>query len=283
MQIVTYDFEVTSHDWILVIKDLETERFTVFHNDNELISELITADRIFVGFNSKYYDQFIMKAIVMGLAPEEVKRVNDFIIGGGRGWTCPDLQDFYFQMNNVDVMDDMQIGQSLKSIEGHLFMKIKETDVDFDIDRPLTQEELHLMIHYCKSDVNATEKIFKLRSDYFKNKIAIGKLAGLDPVKAMGMTNAKLTAAMLRAQPKEHDDERCYQYRDNLRKEYIPQEVFEYFNRMYDNSLTDDEVFKGDKLTFNIGECEVVVGYGGMHGAIKNYRWEEDSENNTKL
>ena len=60
----------------------------------------------------------------------------------------------------------MQQGTSLKSIEAHLGMNIEETQVDFDIDRPLTTEELKLTIQYCKFDVQATEKLCEIRKDY---------------------------------------------------------------------------------------------------------------------
>lgn len=276
MKIVTLDFEVFAHDWLVVIKDHETKNYTVIWNDNEAFRSCLDDEYIYVGFNIKHYDQFIMKAVAAGFTPEEVKEVNDFIIVHHmEGWNYPPLKDFYFKANIVDVMDDMQKGQSLKSIEGHLFMDIKETDVDFNLDRPLTAEEKALTENYCKHDVDATEKIFDLRKDYFKNKIKIGRLAGLDEVKAMGMTNAKLTAAMLKATRKPHDDERQYKYRENLKREYIPQEVFDYFNRMYDPNLSDEEVFKGSKLNFKIGDCAVVIGMGGIHGAVPNFMWKE--------
>lgn len=281
MRLITLDFEVFAHDWLVVMKDHDTGTYTVIWNDNEAFCSCLDEEFIYVGFNIKHYDQFIMKAIAAGFSPEEVKQVNDFIIVHRmEGWNYPPLQDFYFKPNIVDVMDDMQKGQSLKSIEGHLFMDIKETDVDFNIDRVLTLEERELTEHYCRHDVDATEKIFDLRKDYFQNKIKIGRLAGLDEVKAMGMTNAKLTAAMLKAKQKPHYDERQYRYRDNLKREYIPQEVFDYFNRMYDESLSDEEVFKGDKLNFKIGDCAVVIGMGGIHGAIPNFMWEEEQSAN---
>lgn len=277
MRLETLDFEVTAHDWLVVFKDYETKKYTSIWNDTEALTACLDDENIYITFNGKHYDQFIMKAVAAGFSPEEVKQVNDYIIAQGKeGWTYPPLKDFYFRPNIVDVTDDMQKGQSLKSIEGHLFMNIKETDVDFNIDRPLTSEERALMEHYCKCDVDATEKIFDLRKNYYKNKIAIGRLAGLNDARAMGMTNAKLTAAMLKARRVEHDDEREYKYPDNLKKEYIPQDVFDYFNRMYDKNLSDDEVFKGGKLKFNIGECQVVMGYGGIHGAIPNLVLKED-------
>ena len=274
MRLVTYDCEVFAHDWIVVFKDYETKHFSVIHNDNAALLACIDDDTVYCGFNSKGYDQYIIKAICAGFSPEEVKGVNDWIISGNQGWECPLLQGVRFWFNNIDIKDDMQMGLSLKAIEGHLGMDICETEVDFTLDRPLTKEELESTIFYCKHDVDATEKIIDLRKNYLQNKINIGKLAGLDDVKAMSMTNAKLTAAMLKANLVEHDDERCYQYPENLRREYIPQEVFGFFDRMKDDSLSDKDVFTG-KLNINIGECPVTIGYGGIHGAIPNFMWKD--------
>ena len=273
MRLITYDCEVFAHDWIVVFKDYETKHFTVIHNDNSMLKSCISDDKCYCGFNSKSYDQYIIKAICAGFIPEEVKKVNDWIIAGNQGWECPLLRGVRFWFNNIDIKDDMQMGLSLKAIEGHLHMPICESETDFTLERALTQEELEDTIKYCKHDVDATEKIIDLRQNYLQNKINIGKLAGLDEVKSMSMTNAKLTAAMLKAKLVEHDDERCYQYPSNLRREYIPQEVFDFFDRMKDDSLSDKDVFTG-KLNISIGECPVTIGYGGIHGAIPNFMWK---------
>ena len=276
MRLVTYDCEVFAHDWIVVFKDYETKHFSVIHNDNAALQACINEDTVYCGFNSKGYDQYIIKAICAGFSPEEIKQVNDWIIAGNQGWECPLLRGVRFWFNNIDIKDDMQMGLSLKAIEGHLGMDICETEVDFTLDRPLTREELDSTLFYCMHDVDATEKIIDLRKNYLQNKINIGKLAGLDEVKAMSMTNAKLTAALLKARQIPHDDERCYQYPENLCREHIPQEVFDFFDRMKDDSLSDKDVFTG-KLNISIGECPVTIGYGGIHGAIPNFMWEEGS------
>ena len=278
MSIITYDFEVFSHDWIVVFKDKETETYTVVHNDNEALRECMYEENIYVGFNSKHYDQYILKAIAGGdFTPEQVKQLNDFLIDDGQGWNYNGLKDVYYDFNNVDIKDDMQAGLSLKAIEGNLGLNIQETEVDFNLDRPLTKEELERTIHYCKCDVDCTETLIDIRESYLKNKIHIGKLAGLSDKKALSMTNAKLTSAMLKAEKKPHNDEREYKYPDNLLKEYIPQEVFNFFDKMKDESISDSEVFSA-KLKINIGDCPVVIGYGGIHGAIPNYFFEEDDE-----
>jgi len=274
MRLVVYDFEVTKFDWLVVLKDIETGIYTEIHNDNEAFRQCMDSEAIYIGFNSKFYDQYIAKGVVCDFTPEELKALNDYIIvKRQQGWQYPAFNGVYWRMNNVDIMDDMQKGLSLKAIEGHLGLNIKETETDFNIDRPLTPDELKRMFKYCRSDVDATEKIVKIRKDYLQNKINIGKLAGLPPEKAMSMTNAKLTAAMLRASPQTHDDERQYKYPDNLLREYIPAEVFEFFDKMYDPTIPDEVLFK-DSLEIVVGECPTKIAWGGIHGARKNYFFE---------
>ena len=277
MRWFTYDTEVFAHDFIVVFKDRDTGIHYAFHNDNQGVRDFISEDAIYCGFNTKGYDQYIIKAICGGFSPEEVKQVNDWIIGGGQGWQCPLLDGVFFRFNNVDIMDDVQMGLSLKAIEGHLGMSIEESEVDFNLDRPLTKEELKQTLHYCIHDVDATEKLTLLRKDYLNNKVYLGGLKDIEPTKALAMTNAKLTAAYLDArQTVEYDDEREYKYPENLRREYIPQEVFDFFDRLYDKSLPDDELFKS-KLNLTVGECPVTLGFGGIHGAIPFYQEEESN------
>ena len=278
MRWFTYDTEVFAHDWIVVFKS-KSGTYSVFHNDPEAVRDFVNdEDRIFCGFNTKGYDQYIIKAICGGLSPEEIKQVNDWIIGGEQGWECPLLNGVYFRFNNVDIMDDMQMGLSLKAFEGHLGeLSIEESDVNFNLDRHLTQEELKLTVQYCMHDVDATEKLTSLRKDYLNNKIYLGGLKGIEPTKALAMTNAKLTAAYLDARRhKVFNDEREYVYPTNLRREYIPQEVFDFFNRLYDKSIPNEVLFKS-KLNITVGECPVTLGFGGIHGAIPFYQEEEEN------
>ena len=275
MRWYTYDTEVFAHDFILGFKDKETGERYRFHNDNEGVKNFINDDGVECGFNTKGYDSAIIKAICAGFSPEEVKQVNDWIIGGGQGWQCPLLQGIYHRFNNVDIMDDMQMGLSLKAIEGHLGMPIEESEVDFNLDRPLTPEEIALTFKYNDHDIDATERVTDIRKDYLNNKVYLGGLKDIEPTKALAMTNAKLTAAYLDARREiEFNDEREYKYPENLRREYIPQEVFDFFDRLYDKSIPDDELFKS-KLNITVGECPVTLGFGGIHGAIPFHQEEE--------
>ena len=263
----TYDAEVFKHDFIIGFKDMVTGEYFHFHNDTEGLQDFVT-DSIYCGFNTKNYDSHIKKAVINGFSPEEVKQVNDWIIAGNQGWQCPLLDGVYYRFNNVDIMDDMQMGLSLKAIEGHLGMNIEETEVDFDLDRPLTREEVAKVIKYNKADLDATERVTKIRIDYLNNKKYLGAMKGISFTKSLAMTNAKLCAAYLDARRTvEYNDERDYKYPTNLRREYIPQEVFDFFDKLYDKSIPDDELFKS-KLNILVGECPVTLGFGGIHGAI---------------
>lgn len=273
--IYIFDFEVTAYDWLLVAKELDSDDYFIAHNDNDSVKEFIENLRpLLGGFNNKHYDQFILKAILADATPEQVKEINDFIIvEGHNGWEHPIIKESRCYFDQFDLKDDCEQGVSLKSFEAHMGMNIVESSVDFNIDRPLTNDELQEMIRYCKYDVQATEKLYHIRESYLNNKEYLGGLKGIPKSKALYMTNAKLTAAYLGAEAKEHNDEREYVYPDNLLKEYIPPAVFEFFDRLHDDTLTDDEIFKS-KYDFSIGDCLCTVGFGGIHGCVKNYRWE---------
>ena len=276
MRLIIADVEVFRYDWIFVGKFKDTGEYIVFHNDPGGLRELISnEDSIFIFFNGKHYDQYIIKAICTGASHEEIKGLNDYIIQGGQGWEHPLIKSSFIRFNVADVKDDMQQGLSLKAIEAHLFLPIKETEVDFNLDRPLTEEELKLTIKYCIHDVDATEKVTEIRKNYLENKIYLGGLKGIPPEKALAMTNAKLTAAYLDAsRTVEYNDERNYIYPKNLYRNYIPQEVFDFFDRLYDKSIPDDELFKS-KLNITVGGCPVTLGFGGIHGAIPFHQEEE--------
>lgn len=274
MNLYIFDCEVFKHDWLFVFKEVATGEFTIIHNDNDAVKAFMTPDKLLAGFNNKNYDNYILKIVLSGGDPTEVKEMNDFIISGHDGWTHPVFKvsnKIYF--DSFDLMDDTQQGISLKAIEAHLGIDIEETSVDFNIDRALTEEELERTIFYCKYDVNATEILFRLRQNYIQNKLMLGRIKGIDDARALYMTNAKLTASYLDAvaPPYERTDERDYVYPDNLLREYIPQEVFDFFDKLHDKSIPNEVLF-ASKYTFKIGQCECTIAFGGIHGAILCYR-----------
>lgn len=280
--IFIFDCEVFAHDWLFVFKEIATGEYTVIHNDNDAVVAFMERNPFLGGFNNKHYDNFILKGVMCGLTPEQIKEINDLIIVEEvNGWDIPILREYRVYFDSFDLMDDCQVGLSLKAIEAHLGIPIEETEVDFNITHRLSEKELQETIYYCKYDVDATEKLYHLRQAYLKNKVTLGKARNLTDRQAMCMTNAKLTSVYLKAQKPEKpwNDERNYQYPEKLLRQYIPQEVFDFFDRMKDDRIPNDELFSS-KLEIMVGVCPCTIAYGGIHGAIPTYV-EEATETRT--
>lgn len=264
-------------DWIVVFMDYATGEKHIFHNANEEVDEFVTRsdpEMVLCGFNCKHYDNHILKGVRLGFPPEALKTLNDWIIDGNEGWDFPALKGVPLsRIDSFDLMDDMQQGLGLKSIEGHMGLDITESSVPFDIDRPLTDGELNELVTYCIHDVEATAELLKLRTNYIRGKLDVGRMGNIPDTQALYCTNPKLTALFLGAKKQPHDDERRYTYPDNLLKEYIPQEVFEFFGRMYDDAVSDEDLFSS-KLDIDVGGTPTVIGWGGIHAGIRNYAWE---------
>lgn len=275
--IFIFDCEVFAHDWLFVFKEIATGEYTVIHNDNDAVVAFMERNPFLGGFNNKHYDNFILKGVMCGLTPEQIKEINDLIIVEEvNGWDIPVLREYRVYFDSFDLMDDCQVGLSLKAIEAHLGIPIEETEVDFNITHRLSEKELQETIYYCKYDVDATEKLYHLRQAYLKNKVTLGKARNLTDRQAMYMTNAKLTSVYLKAQKPEKpwNDERNYQYPEKLLRQYIPQGVFDFFDR-----IPNDELFSS-KLEIMVGVCPCTIAYGGIHGAIPTYV-EEATETRT--
>lgn len=275
MRIIVVDCEVFAYNWVTVFLDVASGGWSVYHNDNYAVRDYLSQeDAVFVGFNNKHYDNHILKAIACGAPPEMVKQINDFIITEERpGWDHYFIRRNRFWFNSFDLADDTQLGTSLKHIEAHLGVNIEETEVDFNLDRALTPDELESTIRYCKWDVLNTAKLLTLRKGYLDAKLAVGRTIGLPDEKALYMTNARLTAAALQAKAQTRYDEREYQYPDNLDKSLIPPEVLAFFDRIHDKTIPSKELFN-TKLKFDVDGAEAIVGFGGIHHAQPNYREE---------
>ena len=221
-----YDFEVFKHDWLVVIMDTSIRQTHVIINNPAELEKIYNDNQtdIWVGFNSRHYDQYILKGILAGFNP---KRINDYIIVKREpGWKFSSLLRQY-PLNNYDVMTALDRG--LKSFEGFMGNDIKETSVPFDIDRKLTDAEIAETVKYCRHDVEQTMQVFLERKADFEAHMGLVKIAcegkPLD-LSLISKTKAQLSAIILDATKREHDDEfnidfpqsmRITKYRDVVR------------------------------------------------------------------
>lgn len=281
MTVYIYDIEVFSDDWVVVFRNPEYEdNHIVIHNDNYHLKAFLEQPEIVIGgFNNKHYDDWIVLTMLNGGSNIEVKRHNDFVIGGGNGWEFPFIQFQKKPFQSFDLRDDIaDKGISLKAIEGNMYLPIVESSIPFDIDRPLTPDELDEVIRYCKNDVDATVKLYQARAEYITSKKIVGAMYGVSEADALGLTNAKLSARVLDAKLVSRDDERDYQLPECLSPELIPEPVLSFFMQIRDLSIPATKLFgtgkQGSKgMTLKVwietggGRCPVTYAWGGVHGA----------------
>ena len=197
----------------------------IFHNSlpNDVQNFIDKYDPILIGHNARYYDQYILKGVLAGYTPEELKEVNDYIINGGQGFEI----DFgRIKIPPVwDTIQDVVPPKSLKEIEGCLLLDITETSVDFNSPTKWTKQEYEEVLNYCEHDVMALKPLFEARKGYFETKFDICQLCNIDPRKNIGLTNAKLCAKFLEASYVERDDERDYVLPKTIDTKYIDDRI----------------------------------------------------------
>ena len=261
------DFEQFAHDTLMVVINYRTKERIIFHNSNaeQYQSFIDKYNPIFLTYNGKSYDKYILKACLLGYSPEECKEINDFIINGNNGWEYP--FEGYCKLPPVwDLFDCLKTFKSLKEVEGNLRMNITETTVPFDLPDKWNEQQKDEVIYYCTADVNALFPLFERLINDYKSKFIICRLGNIDTEFGLGMTDANLTATLLKAERIEHNDPFLYKYPSQIDKTKIPKEALDYFDDLIEHN---DLEYKRDAPCLDLNTIEFQLGVGGGHGFIK--------------
>lgn len=250
-----YDFEVYKYDWLVVIINPNNQSETVIYNNKQALKSYYEKHRseIWIGYNSRSYDQYILKAILLGFDPKEV---NDWIIVKGmKGWEYSSLFNT-IPLYNYDCMNKFY---SLKQLEGFMGNNMKETSVPFDIDRKLTPAEMDLTIKYCRHDVEQTMEVFLQTKANFDAHMNLLKTFNL-PLKNISRTQAQLSALALGCVKQDYFDEWDLQFVNTLRISKY-KHVVDWFR--------EQRVDRDYNARLNVDVCNVPhqFGWGGLHGA----------------
>lgn len=248
-----YDFEVFMCDWMVVIINPVENTKEVIVNDAKSLKSYYRRhkEELWVGYNSRNYDTYILKSILLGMNPKKIS--DEIIMRGMKGWQISD------EFNDVDLLDfDIAPAmQGLKQLEGFMGNDIKETSVPFDLDRELTRREITETIRYCMHDVEQTIEVFRKRKTEYDAQMDMIKTFHLD-IDKVRATKAQLSAKVIGCERKEHDDEFDLQIVPILKLEKY-KFVRDWFetprNYNYKNSLKTDV-------------CGIphIFGWGGLHG-----------------
>lgn len=288
-----YDFEVTKFDWMVVAIDPERiDKPYEIINSSEDISSIYEQYRedIWVGFNSRHYDQWILKGILTGCKPWDINK--HIIIDKQPGWSYSSLLR-KIPLINYDVMP---LNTSLKQLEGMQGHDIYESSIPFNIDRPLTAEEIKEMIMYCRNDVHETMNVFAANISDFNALLWLVKEFHF-PLSYMSKTKAQISAEILECEPVSRSDEwdiytlPCLQLKDlnriltvkRKKKKDAPDESNDkkvvVIRSRPDQWFMNPE-YQDYRYYF---ECKIAgvdhqFGWGGIHGARKQYHYRCDPE-----
>lgn len=186
---VFYDFEIFKFATIATFVDVINCKETIIVNDRKAFLKFYMEHRneIFSGYNSRQYDTTIYKAIILGLNPKEV---NDKLISGLKAFQ---ISDKFKEIQFYD-FDNYKLNHSLKQLESGLSNSIYESKIPFDLDRPLTMDEIEETISYNKSDVYNTIEVHEKG----QNKVYEGNISLIEmykfPISDINKTQAQLTA-----------------------------------------------------------------------------------------
>lgn len=280
--IVGFDFEVFKYNWLVVFVNPFTHEVVKIWDDANELKKYYDAynDFVYIGYNSRHYDQWIFKALLCGFNGWQI---NDWIIKKHLpGWQFSKLLN-KIRLYSYDVQPDNE--KSLKQLEAYQGHNIHETGVDFNIDRPLTDDEKQKTEIYCTNDVIETLNVFAENNSDFYALIGLINMFKL-PFSAINRTKAQISAQILECERVERTDDwdiytlPCLQLNNPKYKKCIAW-FFDPNNQWYEKIERrggNDIIRKNPGFTVNIAGVEHSLGLGGLHGALEKYIYRCSSD-----
>lgn len=263
-KLLFYDIECFKFDSLVVFKDIDNQVVWYSWNKFDGLFSLIT-NHVLIGYNNYHYDDYMLTMMMKGVSQEELKQLNDELIGG---------MDVGFKVSefihSLDCFQELSMKPSLKKIEGNMGKSIKESSVPFDIDRPLTESEKHEVFQYCSYDVENTIEVFKLREhEYFESKLALSNL--LDKLRSFRWNTTTISTNILLDKPMECVNELMFPVGVWKQNKDIPQSVWNMWdsckNIRYDvDDSTSIKKTESSKVSTIMYDCKFDFGFGGLHG-----------------
>ena len=268
-RLLFFDFEVMSKSispitgkpyWCVVFIDYETRKGKIIRNNVEELRQFYNAckDDIFISYNGRQYDQFILKGLLLGY---DAGFINDQLIEHNKKGFQIIPKANQIHLNHFDCSTGFH---SLKQLEAFMGSEIKESDVPFWLDRPMTEEEEKDLIKYCVHDVKETIKVFEKLRVEFDSHLGLIEAFNLD-MTMFSKTKAQLSAHILGAEKtKNRGDEFEYRELDVLDINIYPEVIDWYFK--------DENKDYSKKLEIDLFGVPHIFAYGGLHGALPNYK-----------
>lgn len=266
--ILLFDIEIFKHDSLFVFRDYFTKEWFIINNDLDELRKfyLEYRDSMFIGYNNASYDNNVMRGYLQGKNAYQMSKT--IIESDNRGLVYKMFDSHKTPLFGMDLYQDNK-GFSLKEHSAFLGINIKETEVDFDMDRPFTDEEKEKNVAYCMNDVLATEKRFEQNIGMLLAKATIALMFDMDKTDLL-QTNANLTAKLLGATKQEVRPDLTDPLELDKRLNINTKEIAEaYLNHEFE--LNEDGKLNVSLEYTDEDGYTMIFGSGGVHGAKASY------------
>lgn len=275
-RLLFFDFEVLVNSispetgkpyWCVVFIDYATKKGKIIKNNVEELRQFYEACKhdIFISYNGRNYDQWIFKGLLLGYCPAHLtkKLIEEGVKGGMLVRNHNKIPLLHYDAANKF--------NSLKQLEAFMGSEIKESDVPFWLDRPMTEAEEKDLIKYCVHDVKELIKVLEKTKGTFDSHISLIEMFNIDLIN-VNKTQAQLNAIILDAKKyKDNGDEYDFIYPETLKLSSKYQYIKEWFDDIKEGRIsTEGKV----ELETEICDNPTVYALGGVHGALKNFQYE---------
>lgn len=255
-KIIIFDFEVFAKDCLLGARVLNEDKYEVFQTWSLKAMRQFYADNqnaIWIGHNNEHYDNYILQGVVNGLSEKELKTLSDKIINEKKRFKL-NIPLYYY-----DLMSRHR--GSLKAVEAACGKKISTSEVDFNLNRTLTDEEKRLTESYNRDDLEQTYDDLMLTMSEFELRLNIIKEFGLS-LNDLPLTSAQISAKVLHAQRIDGIGKQITELPKLDRLRLNNEQVLNYYRSME---------FK-NRSTLEVTLCDVphTIQGGGAHAAREN-------------
>lgn len=188
-KIIVYDLEIFKHDYLfgcIVIEGTNEKMWQTW--DLQEIRDFYeqNPNSIWVGHNNSHYDDVVLETMIKGGNPYLTSKQ----IISGKKLKCS------LPIYSFDVMNATGY-VSLKLTELIVGKNIHTTDVDFDLNRKLTEEEKLLTEEYNADDLRQTLYNFKMFYNNFALRVDMAKEFNVDLRLLLNATQATMAAIIL--------------------------------------------------------------------------------------
>lgn len=217
---------------------------------------------IWLGYNIRGYDQWIMKALLANINPCMVsdKMIKEKLSGGRVDRRLYGHELFFFELGDGF--------KSLKELELYMGESIVESSISFDMETYPTEDQIQELTRYCLHDVRMTLKVFNQVKHEYEAQEGLIELFNLEQ-NQFNKSKAQLSSFILGAKRPnyEKNDEFDFEIIKTLeisKYKFIEDWYKDINNRNYKKSLKT-----------NVYNVETDFGWGGLHSARKKYVAED--------